>query len=406
MHRSRTIRFLKELSQGRRLARFIRSLYFLTSSGNYKPKFSGIRDAISLLKNKETFFERVGRLILAAVLQMQGVREFHWKEPERAEMCSEIIHQIIHSLSNRPHLRFVSISAYGIDNDIPCAPFHGLTYLRIGGHGSLDYVPAIIANSPNLSTLHVLIDRCDSPSLPHFPVLSLFSAFAEGQHSSVRAVVLADNCLSLEPSTIPALIPHFWNLSELVVPFGFNDVPDEFWNALLDANVYLRHVISYHSRPSDSFLDYLGAYHGLKVLHLFVQAQYVWDKTRPRFFCRRIIPAHSSSLTSVLVQPIYAGSWCFDVPMLRALLLCPNLVHIGISVDMQRAQVQHDENVITRLLENVQYWHSLEQLEIGAAIPTDPTLSPTDKSLKTAVCVHIVNCAMKFRQSSASPMGS
>ncbi|KAG7441887.1 uncharacterized protein BT62DRAFT_468654 [Guyanagaster necrorhizus] len=69
-HKSHTIRFLKELSQGRRLARFIRSLYFLTSSGTYKPKFSGIWGA-------KTFSQRVGRLILAAVLQMQGLQEFH-----------------------------------------------------------------------------------------------------------------------------------------------------------------------------------------------------------------------------------------------------------------------------------------------------------------------------------------
>ncbi|KAK0220783.1 hypothetical protein EDD85DRAFT_274763 [Armillaria nabsnona] len=406
MHKYRAIRFLKELSQGRRLSRFVRSLYFVTSNGIDKPKFS-LRDAFLLWKNKEPFFEKVGKLILAAVLQMRGLQEFHWKKPDRARIRSEIMDQIIRSLSNHPHLHFVWVSSDGIDNDIPCAPFRGLTHLRINGDGPLDYVPAIIANSPNLFSLNVIIGHRDAASPPHFPVLSFFSAFAEGTHSSVQAVTLA-GCLSLEPSTIPALIPHFRNLSEFVLPVGF-DVPADFWSALLDAQVHLRNVISFYARQTDSFLDYLGGYHGLRVLYLHLVHVYTEDapdEFHSRFFRRHIIPAHSSSLTSVLVQPQYAGFWCFDVRMLKALLLCPNLVRIGISVDEQRAQVKHDENVITKLLENVQYWHYLEQLEIGAAITTDPTVrspSPADDALKRDVCIHIVNCAMKFRCTDPTP---
>ncbi|KAK0421671.1 hypothetical protein EV421DRAFT_1873783 [Armillaria borealis] len=407
MHKSRAIRFLKELSHGRRLARFVRSLYFITSNGTDKPKFS-LRDALSLLKNKETFFERVGKLILAAVPHMQGLQQFHWKDPDRARMCSEIMDQVIQSLSNHPHLHFVSVSADGINHDIHCAPFRGLTHLRIAGDGPLDYAPAIIANSPNLFSLKVFSSRRDSASPPHFPVLSLFSAFAEGTHSSVQAVTLGGDYLSLEPSAVPALIPHFRNLSEFVLPVGF-DVPDEFWSALLDAQVYLRNATSYYARLTQSFLEYLGGYHGLKVLHLCLARVYTDDapdKFHSRFFRRHIIPAHSSSLTSVLVQPEYAGFWCFDVRMLKALLLCTNLIHIGISVDEQRAQVEHDENVITKLLENVQHWHHLEQLEIGAAISTDPmvhSLSPAHVPLKRDVCVHIVNCAMKFQCTDPTP---
>ncbi|KAG7441190.1 uncharacterized protein BT62DRAFT_855524, partial [Guyanagaster necrorhizus] len=105
-----------------------------------------------------------------------------------------------------------------------------------------------------------------------------------------------------------------------------------FWNALLDADVHLPRVISPYTALTNSFLHYLGAYHGLKVLHLSLGAPGN-DQTDTRLFLRRIIPAHSSSLTSILVQPEYAGSWCFDIPMLKALLLCTNLEHIGISVD-------------------------------------------------------------------------
>ncbi len=74
--KSHTIHFLKELSQGRRLGRFIRALYFCTSSGDHKSNLSGFWVALSLLKNGETFFETISKLILAAVLQMHALKEF------------------------------------------------------------------------------------------------------------------------------------------------------------------------------------------------------------------------------------------------------------------------------------------------------------------------------------------
>ncbi|KAK0184402.1 hypothetical protein F5146DRAFT_1075482 [Armillaria mellea] len=71
-----SIYFLKELSQGRRLGRFIRALYFRTSSSGNKSNLSGFWEAISLLKNGETFFETIAKIILAAVPQMQALKEF------------------------------------------------------------------------------------------------------------------------------------------------------------------------------------------------------------------------------------------------------------------------------------------------------------------------------------------
>ncbi|KAG7441740.1 uncharacterized protein BT62DRAFT_472374 [Guyanagaster necrorhizus] len=287
-------------------------------------------------------------------------------------MRSNIMDQIIHSLSNHPHLRFVKISAFGIQQDIPCAPFRGLTHLTINGHGSLDYIPAIIANSPSLFRLEVVIYRYDRHSPSHFPVLSLFCSFLEGTHSSVQKVILSGDYLSLEPSTVPALIPHFRKLSNYRLPVGF-DVPDEFWNALLDAMVFLHCVSSIPGlQLRDSFLNYPGAYRGLKEVHLRlgrINAQGVQDEGRARFFLRRIIPMHSWSLINILVQTEYAGCWRFDIPMLETLLLCTNLAYVGISVDRDRARVKYNDNVITKLLNNLPQWPFLEALNIGAAVP-------------------------------------
>ncbi|KAK0468617.1 hypothetical protein IW261DRAFT_1518429 [Armillaria novae-zelandiae] len=330
----------------------------------------------SLWKNKKTFFNAIGTLISTVLPQRRGLRAFHWRNPDKAWLWSEIMHQIIlTSLSECPDTDFGSISAVRIKNDIPCTPFHDLTDLVVQGRRSLDYVPVIIANCSSLISFEVMISPHDSTRLPPFPVLSLFSAFAEGTHSSVQEVTLAGDYLSLEPSTIPDLIPHFRNLSEFIVPDGFH-VSDEFWNALGDARVHLRHT---------SFLNYLGGYHRLKELHPPVallhlpqvpaDAQDVPYEIQTRFLCHHIIPAHASTLTSVVVQSKYAGSWCFDIPMLKALLLCINLVYIGISVDLKRAQVKGDDNVITKLMANVQQWRYLEHLKIGTPILNNTTAS-------------------------------
>lgn len=264
-----------------------------------------------------------------------------------AVLRPKILNQIIHSLSDRPHIRLVSILSSGIKQDIPCAPFRGLTHLTIRGSGSLDYAPAIIANSPNLFRLEIIMDMF--PSTSSFPVLSLFGAFPNGTYSSVQQVMLSGRTFSLDPSTVPALVLHLRNLSEFHVPLGF-DVPGEFWIALRDAGVFLhRSVWNRCFELDNSFLNYLGACRELKEVHLRLGRRNAFDEQdeqRAQFFLHNIIMMNSESLTVVLLQPEYAGYWCFDAPMLEVLSFCTNLVYIGICVDKERAQVKQDDNII------------------------------------------------------------
>ncbi len=265
----------------------------------------------------------------------------------KAVLRPKIMDQIIHSLSNHPHIRFVSIFSLGIKQDIPCAPFHGLTHLTIRGSGSLDYAPAIIANSPNLFRLKIIMDFFPS-STSSFPVLSLFGAFPNGTYSSVQQVMLSGRTFSLDPSTVPALVLHLRNLSEFHMPLAF-DVPDEFWIALHDAGVFLhRSVWNRCFELDNSFLNYLGACRELKEVHLRLGRRNTFDEQdeqRAQFFLYNIIMMNSESLTVVLLQPEYAGYWCFDAPMLEVLSFCTNLVYIGICVDKERAQVKQDDNI-------------------------------------------------------------
>ncbi|SJL15897.1 uncharacterized protein ARMOST_19405 [Armillaria ostoyae] len=220
--KSHAIHFLNELSKGRQLARFIRALYFHTLPANSELNVKGLR----------------GKLIVAAVPQMETLEKLHWRTMGQAVLQPKIMNQIIHSLSDSSHIHLVSILSSGIKQNIPCAPFHGLTHLTIRGSGSLDYAPAIITNSPNLFRLEIIMDHFSRVSTSLFPVLSLFGAFPNGTYSSVQQVILSGQYFNLEPSTVPALIPHLQNLSEFHVSVGF-DVPDEFWIALRDTGVFL-----------------------------------------------------------------------------------------------------------------------------------------------------------------------
>ncbi len=88
------------------------------------------------------------------------------------------MHEIILTLlSDCSHLNFVLISAVGIKNNIPCTPFHDLTYLLIQGWSSIDYAPVCIVISLSLISFEFVISPHDSTLLVLFSILSLFSVF-------------------------------------------------------------------------------------------------------------------------------------------------------------------------------------------------------------------------------------
>ncbi|KAK0214314.1 hypothetical protein IW262DRAFT_1405550 [Armillaria fumosa] len=402
--RSHAICFLNELSQGRRLARFIRALYFRTFPADSKSNFKGLRNVLhSLWKNGDTFDGTIGKLILAAVPQMDALERIHWKTTGKAMLWPKIVNQITHSLSIRPHIRFVSILSSGIKQDIAYAHFHGLTHLTIRGSGSFNYAPAIIANSPDLFRLEIMMEYSLFPSASPIPVLSLFGAFPEGTHSSVQQVILSGRCFSLDPTTVPALIPHLRNLSEFHMPMGV-DIPDEFWIALYDARVFLRRSIWKRCfELYNSFLNYLGACRNLEEIHLRLGRRNAFDEQdeqRARFFLHNIILVNSGSLTVVLLQPEYAGYWCLDTPMLEVLSFCTNLAYIGICVDKERAQIKHEDNIITKLLNTLRYWNFLETLDVGTAIPIHMTVvgpgSRVEQRFMDEVSVDITRCVTNY----------
>ncbi|KAK0432362.1 hypothetical protein EV421DRAFT_1849173 [Armillaria borealis] len=336
-NRSQSIAFLKELSRGRQLARFVRVIHFHSFMMHNKPNLTRLWGAISLFKKEPTFYRTVCNLLLAAVPLMQSLERFHWAMYGRVSVDWATLRDVVYCISTLLRIRSVSISAGKIKQSIPCAPFHHLTSLHVRGRGTIDWVPSIIANSPNLFELRISAFRYDRPSPSHFPVLSLFGAFPEGVQSSLYIIRLSGNYFSLDPSTVPALIPHLRNLSDFDIPIGF-EIPDEFWMSLLADMIYIPCVSCSDEGLGDSLLTYLGSYQGLQ------------------------------EITLVIINPGYAGHWCLDAPMHHSLALCTNLEYIDVCVDEERAQVTGSDNVVVKLMKSLKWWPFLRTLKIEAVV--------------------------------------
>ncbi|KAK0220756.1 hypothetical protein EDD85DRAFT_863374 [Armillaria nabsnona] len=359
---------LRELSSGRRLARFVRVVHFQTSITHHKPKLNRIWGAMSLFKKETTFHRTVSNLLLAAVPLMQSLEHFEWAMFERVAVDWTTLKDVVRCISTLPRLVSVSICTWKIDRDIPCGPFHHLTSLDVSGRGAIDYAPSIIANSLNLDELTISIFRYDHPSPSHFPVSSLFGAFPEGAHSSLRRISLSGNYFSLDPSTVPALIPHLHNLSSFQVPIGF-EIPDEFWSALLAAMIYIQFMSCRHEGLGDSFLTYLQSCQGLVSINLRPDEPNADDERHSRFLLHNILPTHAMSLMYIYITPRHAGQWCFNSLMHHSLSFCTNLCHISICVDDEQMQVAGLNNVLVTLMNSLTLWPSLESLSIEAVVP-------------------------------------
>ncbi|KAK0439506.1 uncharacterized protein EV420DRAFT_1769426 [Desarmillaria tabescens] len=399
-HRSEAKSFLKELSNGRRLARFVRSIHFQSTMMHRRPKIAQVWNAITLLGKQNTFYRTVGNLLLAAVPLMQSLEYFWWGIYDQQVVVDRVaMKDIIHRLSALPRLEFVAITSWKIKQEIPCAPFHHLTSLLVSGRGTLDYVPPIIANSPKLLELDVTTFRYDHPSPPHFPVVSLFSAFPEGEHSSLLIMRLSGNYFNLDPSTVPVLIPHLRKLVQFHVPIGF-EIPDEFWSGLLAARVYFPRVSCSSEGLGDSFLTYLGSYHGLKELKLWPFEPNAQDDERhSRFLLHHIIPTHAISLTDVTINPRYAGPWCFDASMCHSLSFCMNLEHLAICVDEERAPVTGPGNVVVTLMKSLKHWPFLKCLTIETVVSVEAGIYVRpNQSPQREVCARVQDIVtMQYR---------
>ncbi|PBK68107.1 hypothetical protein ARMSODRAFT_1085715 [Armillaria solidipes] len=366
-NRSKATAFLKELSRGRQLARFVRVIHFQSFMMHNKPNLTQLWGAISLFKKEPTFYRTVCNLLLAAVPLMQSLERFHWAMYGRVSVDWAMLRDVVYCISTLPRIRSVSISAGKIKQSIPCASFHHLTSLHVRGRGTIVWVPSIIANSPNLFELRISAFRYDHPSPSHFPVLSLFGAFPEGVQSSLYIIRLSGNYFSLNPSTVPALIPHLRNLSDFDVPIGF-EIPDEFWMSLLADMIYIPCVSCSGEGLGDSLLTYLGSYQGLQEITLWPGEPNADDERRSLFLVHHILPINWISLTRVIINPGYAGHWCLDAPMHHSLALCTNLEYIDVCIDEERAQVTGSDNVVVKLMKSLKWWPFLRTLKIEAVV--------------------------------------
>jgi hypothetical protein len=94
--------------------------------------------------------------------------------------------------------------------------------------------------------------------------------------------------------------------------------PHEIWTAFLSSSIRLEELT--HDVVTNSLIDYLSSYSGLKKLGLKANGfhnQKASDEAAGQFF-NRALPRHMESLEVLNLEAPYAGAWCYTMhsPML------------------------------------------------------------------------------------------
>jgi hypothetical protein len=189
----------------------------------------------------------------------------------------------------------------------------------------------LIANSPNLHTLHVAPMYGPVASLHH-----LLRNCSPNLVLPLKHLGLQGFSLKLDSTTLPHL-HHLTSLTlhhvttsesdpdEAYVGKAESSHPDEIWAILKTTDVRLDSIDVNHI--STTLLDYISLYSGLKKLHLApinLKTQEQSDLAANQFY-NLCLGKHTSSLEELIVMAGYEGGWCFGDQALVVISLCKKL---------------------------------------------------------------------------------
>lgn len=268
-------------------------------------------------------------------------------------MDPETIRKVILRLSNLPLMSSLSILQYWSDYPytIPFGPFYNLQSIVIGGYAPIDDLPTVIAHSPHLVKLCIQyfphLDANNDPS-----ILSLFSAFPHGQFSNLQVLNLSGLEMVLHPSSVPSLIPHLRQLTDLSTSHGFV-LPAVFWDCLRDAKIHLESLLIEPWDVDPALLRYLSSFTGMRQLDVVPISVVVRNEysERPSNWFLRVTEVHAHHLTKLHISPFLPGAreWCLNELMIGHLLLCIHLESISVRVDDNSTRVKGSRNVVVSI---------------------------------------------------------
>ncbi|EDR13829.1 uncharacterized protein LACBIDRAFT_292638 [Laccaria bicolor S238N-H82] len=281
--------------------------------------------------------EKMHAMLQVAIASLSNLRSFKWNIGGSDSKWTPTA--VINAVKTLPLLEsFELIIEEGFDMaDLQLQPLHNLQSIKISSPHNKSFVKIIeplsllIANSPNLHTLHLgptygattslhrLLENCP-PNL----VLPL-------KHLGLQGFSLKLDSITL---------PHLQRLTSLMLrncqtsqssPDGAyvsaaeSSHPNEIWAILKTTDVRLNGIDVNHI--STTLFDYISSYSGLKKLRLAplnFETLGESDLAANQFynFC---LGKHASTLEELIVMADYEGGWCLGDEALVVISLCKKL---------------------------------------------------------------------------------
>ncbi|KAK0214340.1 hypothetical protein IW262DRAFT_1466046 [Armillaria fumosa] len=304
-----------------------------------------------------------GKRLLEAIPSLVSLHSLHFYHFHPGELSPSSVGSILHALSRLPRLSHLSIDFHEqheqFPTPIPYSEFHDLDHISFGGRHMLDVIPPLVARSPNVTHLGLLVeqDREEAPATAS----SIFSGLPKGKYSRVQQLSINGDGI-LPAQDVPLIVPHLHHLTALRI--HINDVAPEFWTALRIEKICLLDV--FVDVVNDALLEYLASYSGVKSMIL--------DHKRPvnpdhyvdisfRFW-GEILPRHADTLLTLIVQPDFerSGGWCLDTRSLDAIRKCKRLEILRVKLDRETFNGEDKTNIISQSLDSLHEWPCLDVL--------------------------------------------
>ena len=244
------------------------------------------------------------------------------------------------AIKTLPSLKFIELVIEDATSGLQLDSLRNLESIKIFGDSHycfgniMEPLALLIANSPNLHTIHVgptysygdglattlhhLVKRCPSDRVLPLKDLGLRSLFVKLDNTTLRHLQHLTS-LTLLNVRVES------DSNALSIDNGEISHPNEIWATLKAINVHLNEIDA--DDGCAAFLDYISSYSGLKRLRLAPNnfSNPEDSDLAAHCFYGSSLGKHVSSLEELRVRPPFEGGWCFGDRALAVISQCRKL---------------------------------------------------------------------------------
>ena len=196
--------------------------------------------------------------------------------------------------------------------------------------------------------------------------------------SRLRRLCLHDCFVRIDKFTLPHL--HQLTSLELICmqhrysgeDLDYYGYPRDIWSTFIGSGIQLEELV--HNTTTNSLIDYLSSYSGLKKLKLtvslFTDAPSS-DEAATRFF-DNVLSRHVETLESLSLEAYYEGEWCFTLRNAGLISQCTKLNHLLMSTFVPFQPKAEDDEFDT----DVPYPNIVVSISFKAPVSPIITLHP------------------------------